>query len=172
MNTIQQLKGAYQDETIYVLGAGRQMEMYRPEWFKDRICIGVNWVYRFYPVRYTVARHMVVIRESPTNLIYPDVTCDFDGIQSPRVDGYRFCDEIHQSGSTTLTAIDAARYMGASRIVIVGCECYGPYFSGYPTGETNQTWLSRSRSDLALFIDLLERREKIRIDWLQFIPEK
>ena len=170
MKPIQHLKGLYPNETIYVLGAGKQMEMYHPEWFSDRICIGVNWVYQFYPVRYTVARHLVVIRTEPPELIYPDVTCDFDGIPSPPVGGYRFRDEIHQSGSTTLTAIDVARYMGASRIVIVGCECYGPYFAGYPTGETNQTWLSKSRAEMALFIDLLERREKIRVDWLQFIP--
>lgn len=167
---IQSLKNLYPDETIYILGAGKQMEMYRPEWFAGKITIGVNWVYKFYPVRYTVARHLVVIRKSPPELIYPDITCDFDGILSPDVPGYRFRDELHQSGSTTLTAIDAARYMGASRIVIVGCEGYGPYFTGYPTGETNQTWLNRARYEMAVFIDLLERQNKIRIDWLQFIP--
>lgn len=167
---IQPLKNLYPGETIYVLGAGKQIEMYRPEWFKDKITIGINWVYRFFPVTYTVARHLVVIRESPPELIYPDITCDFDGITAPNVTGYRFRDELHQSGSTSLTAIDAARYMGAGRIVIVGCEGYGPYFTGYPTGETNQTWLNRSRYEMGLFIDLLERKYKIRIDWLQFIP--
>lgn len=167
---IQQLKNIHKEQTIYILGAGKQMDMYNPEWFRDKITIGVNWVYKFFPVQYTLARHICVIKENTVNLIYPEITCDFDGIPSPKVPGYTFKDELYQSGSTSLTAIDAARYMGANRIVIMGCEGYGPYFTGYPTGETNQTWLNRSRYEMAVFIDLLERTHKIKFEWLQFVP--
>jgi len=178
MSRIQLIKDAYKGETIYILGAGKQMDMYNPEFFHNKVTIGVNWVFQFFPCKYTIARHLCVIREwhnkdgSPypiSTLVYPEITCDFDGIPSPQVEGYRFTDELRQNGSTTITAIDLAVYMGADRIVILGCEGYGPYFDGYPTGETNQTWLSKSRFEIEQFIAFVESKG-IRVDWVRFIP--
>lgn len=170
MKNIIELKNIYPGKTIYVIGAGAQMNMINPSYFDDQITIGVNWVYQFYPIRYTMARHLCVIRKEPANVVYPDLTCDFDGIPSPDVQGWRFTDELRQAGSTSLTAIDLARYMGASRIVILGCEGYGGYFQGYPTGETNQNWLNKARWEMEQFVEYLERTEHIKIDWLRFVP--
>ncbi|MFA5401455.1 MAG: hypothetical protein WC359_13480 [Dehalococcoidia bacterium] len=165
MKNLKELKDKYQNQEITVIGAGKSMERYTPESFSERITIGINYVYKRFPVTYTVARHLVVIRESPPNLVYPEITCDLDGLNAPNIPGYRFADELVQSGTTSKTAMDLARYMGAKKIILLGCECYGDYYEGYPTGSTNRAWLNQMRYDQELFIDYLTRRYGVVVEW-------
>ena len=129
---IRHLKDKHKGETIFVLGSGTQMDMYRPDFFKDRISIGCNFVYHFFPVLYTVTRHKKVLEHEtkPKNLISPEITIDFFGFNMPQGD-YVWRNEIFESGSTIMTAVDVARYMGAQRIYVIGAEMYGRHMNGY-----------------------------------------
>jgi len=169
MKELIQIRNKHKGEIIYILGAGQQMELYRPLFFEDKIAIGINWVYKFFPVTYTVSRHMVVLKEAPPSCIYPEITCDMDGIPAPKIPGWIFRDELTQHGTTAITAIDAAVYLGAKKIIVLGCEGYGEYFKGYPTGQTNQTWLNRSRWEMEQFIHHIKDHKHVDVQWIRLM---
>ncbi len=176
MKYITKLKDLHKGQIITVIGAGESMDHINPQTFKllnpKGKIIGINWVFKRFKVDYTVSRHIVVIKESPENLVYPEITCDLDGLDAPKVPGWRFRNELVQSGTTAKTAIDLARYMGAREIIVAGCECYGGYYKGYPTGATNRAWLNQVRYDMELFIDYIRRRYGVSVLWLNDISPK
>jgi len=169
---IQKLKNKHTGD-IWVLGSGAQMDMYNPEFFKDKITIGVNWVYKFFPCTYLMARHYKVIEQATKdkqNLVCPVHTCDADGIEH-NLGTYRFNDELLQDGYTSNTAIDLARYMGAERVIVLGCEGYGDYMKDYPTKEIYRPQLNKARNQMDITIERLEKKYKIRIDWNKLTPK-
>jgi len=168
---IQKLKNKYKGD-IWVLGSGAQMDMYTPDFFKDKITIGVNLIYKKFPCKYVLIRHYKAMQEAVKDkqiVVSPDFSCDADGLPT-KLGKYKFADELMQCGFSSMTAIDLARYMGADRIIILGCEGYGNYTEGYPSDWTSKPGLNRTRYKMGIMIEEIENKYKIRIDWVKLIP--
>ena len=48
---------------IYVVGSGRSLQYIRKDFWKDKITIGINGIYKYYPVKYGITQHTSLIKE-------------------------------------------------------------------------------------------------------------
>lgn len=48
---------------IYVVGSGRSLQYIRKDFWKDKITIGINAIYKHYPVKYGITQHTSLIKE-------------------------------------------------------------------------------------------------------------
>lgn len=55
---ITELKGLYAGQDIFVLGSGSSLDYFTPRFFQGRVTVGCNYVYRDFPVMYTVAKEL------------------------------------------------------------------------------------------------------------------
>ncbi len=146
--SIKELKNLHQNEDIFVLGSAASMDFVGKDFLKDRISIGCNFLFKDFPVKYTVAKELhaqdvknaslvskVILSKHPCgNLSYEP-----DKIPKPTdVDYYTFehrqnqcgivdwsvlgTDEIIVSWSTITSAIHIAAYMGAKSIFLMGVD--------------------------------------------------
>jgi len=178
--SIKLLKGKHKDETIYVFGSGHQGLIYDMNWFKDKIIIGMNFMYKFIKTDYLISRHLKVIKQQPKNLVCPLITADFQGFEHTFGD-YLWTNELVESGSTVLTATDFARYLGASKIVILACEGYGSHRPGYnefvspdnkEAGEIGRPYLRGTDYNIEHFIEHTESKYGIEIFRSKLIVEQ
>jgi len=146
-HSITALKNKHAGQDLFVLGSGASMDHHPPEFFRDRIAIGCNTVYRRFPVKYTVAKELgnsdllesaaagaipVVSRHAYGNKNYAPLNRDID------IEHYIFdhppnrhtnvdwevigTDELVVSYSTITSAIHLAAYMGAKLIMLCGAD--------------------------------------------------
>ncbi len=146
--SIKKLKNAHKGKEIYVLGSASSMDYVDPDYFKGRISIGCNYLFRKFPVQYTVAKELhkqevreavkvskVVLSKHPCGNINFSPTLLREGLD---VDYYTFShkqnlcstidwsvlgtDELVVSWSTITSAIHLAAYMGAKTIFLMGVD--------------------------------------------------
>ena len=145
--------------TIYIIGSGASMDFFDPAFFSNKFCIGVNKVYKKFPVRFTVMKHFEDAQEAidaGQKVIVSRFDCGDTGRRVNEYDGEYFyfdhesngdwepnissvlnpgCGEIFVSESTITSAIHIAAMMGAKDIILVGHDCGlldGRYnFKGY-----------------------------------------
>jgi len=151
------LQNVYKGCDIYVLGSGKSMDFYDPEFFKHRVTIGINLVALRFSTQYTVAKdfsaeHLEQIANAGS---LPILSRGKYGHESDRQTFDTFhpyflfphkqnthvvidwnvlgTDDIVVSFSTITSAVHIAAYMGAANIILCGVD------SGAIDGETNFT---------------------------------
>lgn len=159
------LKNRHPGRTLYVLGSGPSLDFFPDDFFDHEIAIGCNYVYRSFPVRYTVAKELppddmaesaqlgavpVVSRHSYGNKNYPApvrTITEYHYVFEHRPNMHTGVDwsvlgtdEIVVSYSTITSAIHLAAYMGARRVLLCGAETGSldgrQHFTGYPGAAT------------------------------------
>ena len=134
------LANAHQGEDIYVIGSGPSCSYIEPEFFADRIAIGVNHAYKRFPVNYVIMKENLSERTTDLPLIasryafgshqHPENKADYifshhdnrnNKIkwQDLQPNGERFV----VSNSTITSAIHIAAFMGARAVFLVGHDC-------------------------------------------------
>ena len=132
---------------IYVIGSGASMDYHDPEFFRGRLTIGINTVFRHFPCLWTIAKELtaeqlaesaaagavpVVSRHPYGNLTYPPAAYDIDALwyafehQTNRHTGIDWTvlntDKLIVSYSTVTSAIHFAAHLGARNIFLAGCD--------------------------------------------------
>lgn len=150
MKSITNLKNINYGDDVYIIGSGPSLDHINPNFFDNKITIGVNQVYKKVKCDYIVrkeASHITQSIESGATVICSlwdsgDITkgkrkknTDFH----PNLDFYVFehlenrhksidysilgTDKIIVSYSTITSAIHIAAYMGAKNIILIGHDC-------------------------------------------------
>ena len=145
------LKNVHKGEDIYILGSGATMNYISAEFFKGKITIGTNLLWKYFDVSYAVFKHQQFIQEAIDDgeiVIASKHDCgDIDQpiIENKNIDYIfthkrgRFGDleknfqenidaigkdeDIFVSYSTITSCIHLAAYMGAKNIIICGHDC-------------------------------------------------
>lgn len=146
------LKNTHQEEDIYVLGAGPSMNHVAPDFFDNKITIGVNRVCKFFRCDYTIAKDPTGLEEilnskgnSKVILSKHRYGNKRESLNSVEISHYVFdhpcnnygpnpffpdlsvitkdSDKIVVSNSTITSAIHLAAYMGAKNIILCGHDC-------------------------------------------------
>ena len=168
MQDISFLKDAHRGRNIYVVGGGKSLDYYPPNFFKNKTVLAVNQASRIVPATYVVRKENSKTGNVPI-IASKHVAGRIEG-STNKADyifehGQNDCstinvDELHPHGnkivvswSTITSAIHLAAFMGASNIFLVGHDCatldgeqtaYG-YYDGVSrfTGEQDyDEWLS------------------------------
>ena len=58
MNSITKLKDLHYTETIYIICAGSSTSYFDPNFFADKVVIGVNNVFKKFPCTYVIAKDL------------------------------------------------------------------------------------------------------------------
>lgn len=145
------LKDIYKGIDIYVLGSGASMAFIDHSFFEDKICIGTNSIYKFFPVKYSVIKHKEFIKDAVAAgqiVIYSKHDCGditkelivgeiahyvfthkrgrFENLEAnlqENLDALGKDDDIFVSYSTITSSIHLAAYMGAKNIILAGHDC-------------------------------------------------
>jgi hypothetical protein len=144
------LKNIHKGEDIYIIASGASLNFIDPQFFSNKITIGVNQAYRKYKCNYIVRKEGSLLRESIES--GATVICSqWDSgdinkgkrvkntIGKESLDFYIFehlenrhtnidfsilgTDKIIVSYSTITSAIHISAYMGARNIILVGHDC-------------------------------------------------
>jgi hypothetical protein len=151
MNTLEKFKAIHQDKDIYIIASGYSCEFIDPEFFKNKITIGINQVHKKFTIRYGVRKEQknldTILSESPGTLWFVSLH-DCGVYHFPKLDIKKYeanpniCifkhnnnDDPRQpimklpdngllaSHSTITSGIHLAAYMGAKNIILVGHDC-------------------------------------------------
>lgn len=145
--------------TVYVLGAGASMNFFDPSFFKDDVVIGVNSIWKYFPVKYCLFKHEQFINEAVgKNFITIASKHDCGDIRQPlnehpnvnyifthkkgrfgeleenfqeNIESVGKDDDIFVSYSSITSAVHLAAYMGAKYILLAGHNC------GWIDGKTH-----------------------------------
>ena len=150
MNTLKkqhtELKNIHQGQDIWVVGAGPSLNHVNPEFFENKITIGINRVCQWIPCDYIVTKDDQGFKEifssrkqskvilskwesgdPDTKENEADFECSY--FDHPDKPGQRpvldviGTDQIVVSYSTITSAIHLAAYMGASSVMLCGHDC-------------------------------------------------
>jgi hypothetical protein len=169
------LKNLYNGFKINVLGAGSSMDKYTDEDFCDRVSIGMNYVYKSFHTKYTITRHLQVIRDWDKSdkgcfdrLIYPPYSDDLGGIMTSQIQNGIVFDtqELIWTRSISGTAIDLARYMGASEIHVYGVDLNNEYMDGYKSMQddlSTEIFIETNKNQLQMVTDLMKLKYNVDV---------
>lgn len=147
---ITELKSKHAGADIWVIVSGPSMEYVDPEFFRNKIVIGVNQVFRRFPCTYLVRKDAEHAEEAALTGI-PLIIAEHDGgghanpknevpvdawfFEHPDLDEGRILqiddtsaldvigtDRLIVSHSTVTTAMHMAAYLGAANIILCGCD--------------------------------------------------
>lgn len=147
-HSITELKDIHKNEDIYVLGSASSMDYVGKDFFKNRITIGCNYLFKHFPITYTVAKELhqpavtdaakvskVILSQHPcgdlniesellrTDLTIPHYIFSHKQNQCSIIDWSVIgTDEIVVSWSTITSAIHIAAYMGARSVFLMGVD--------------------------------------------------
>jgi hypothetical protein len=144
MKWIDELRDKHLMEDIYVIGSGKSLDFYPPNFFEGRITIGVNDIWKKFKTDYIIRKDRMGMEESVKTGI-PHIISEWDcGGRSNKNTSYLTGDNIYfykhkynghtnisipdddeliVSYSTITSGIHLAAWMGASTIFIVGHDC-------------------------------------------------
>jgi len=187
VQNISSLENVHKDEDIYIIASGKSCDYIDPLFFKDRIAIGVNAVFRrFKHLNYIVYKDgtpptdrpdipLIMSQYSHGMLAYDKTECDYyfehnnNGCSDIDFNGlHPHGDKLVVSFSTITSAIHLAAFMGARTIFLIGHDCaslddqfnLGGYTArGEDTKAWYGDWLSRISTQTALL------REYLRIEY-------
>ncbi len=146
--SITELKNTHKGEDIWIIGAGSSMDYVDPSFFENKITIGVNQMFQYFPCEYVVGRDLAVrvrwdetVKElsnrkdikflysrlhqghSGENPIIPsDNFYEFESGINDDIKGLECIgtDKMVAIRTTLNTCINIAGYMGAKNIMICG----------------------------------------------------
>lgn len=186
MQPIDQLKNTEKGKDIYILAAGPSMNLIPNSFFKDKICIGVNEVYRKYDCKYYLRKDKAGFKGCDKGkMVVAKYDCgNTDGELN---DGDYYFEHEHNdctfpknldldngklvvSWSTITSAIHFAYFLGARNIIICGHDGEASItgncnYDGY---EDNQ----RSGVSREWYIDWLEKIKPQTDELVGLIREK
>jgi len=141
------LKGKHDGGTIYVLGSGKSVEFYDPEFFSDKLIVATNqgWSNWLPRVNYMVTKYHQIARDwckseriellivsrgqsGQLNEVIEDsddwIVFEHEANKTADFGAQHFPDEgLVVSYSTITSAMHLAALMGARHIVMVGADC-------------------------------------------------
>lgn len=147
MKHIKELKDIHKNEDIYLIASGKSFDFINLDFFKGKITIGVNQVYKRFITDYLVRKESKFLEQSlktGSKVIVSKYNCGnlgsnlnkskkfndslyyFDHLnnQETYINTSIFgTDNIVVSYSTITSAIHIAAYMGAKNIILVGHDC-------------------------------------------------
>ena len=140
--SITELKNIHSGEDIWIIASGASMEYVAPDFFKNKLSIGVNHVYQRFPCTYLVRKETEYGQDAIDTgipLIASRNDCGGTRPNKWKGDYYIFehsrnqfteidldvigTDMIVVSFSTITSAIHVAAYMGAANIILCGHDC-------------------------------------------------
>jgi ribosomal protein S18 len=162
------LKNKHAGCDIYVVASGKSLDFFNPSFFKERIVVGVNQVYKKIKADYLVYKDPKLLKEAissgskvliskhmygntklrfnpiPKNtssvFVYPH-NCNTD---TGKIDHSDLHNKLIVSKSTITTAIHAAAYMGAKNVFLIGHDCglidSESNFKGYYSSISETPW--------------------------------
>uniref|UniRef100_A0A6M3IU92 DUF115 domain-containing protein n=1 Tax=viral metagenome TaxID=1070528 RepID=A0A6M3IU92_9ZZZZ len=140
---ISEFKDIYKGSDLYILGSGASMNYIPKDFFENKITIGINNIFRIFPVDFTVAHHFLLAQDcidSGCKLVISEYdTCykkqalhNFNG----RYWFYRHAeqsftnliinddlpDTLTIGGTTAINAMSFAYHIGARNIIMCGVD--------------------------------------------------
>lgn len=153
MSSFVKFKDIHKGQDIYILASGKSVDFLPKSFLHNKLVIGINQSYKFYPTQYLVRKECAhiekVLQECPDAIhfiskgncgslnhanIHTLVKHNFYGKKQSIV-VYNHLQNIHRvqslppddhlivSHSTITTGIHLAAYMGASNIILIGHDC-------------------------------------------------
>jgi hypothetical protein len=184
MRNLSEFKNIHQGKDIYVIGSGYSGEFIDPGFFDDKITIGINQVYKRFPVKYLVRKEhkniQTLFKEFPNAVWFVSKyntgayklnafnelidnssnICIFDHINNEiNKKIINIPDDILITSYSTITSgIHLAAFMGAKNIILVGHDC-GTLdnkcnFEGYHTKES--MWWKNGETDYKKWLPKIE----------------
>lgn len=186
--SIKELKDKHVGEDIWVILAGSSMDYINPDFFKGKVTLGQNQVYRHFPTTYVVMKDCM---EQPR---FPRSIQELEQLKIPLIfsrhyKGYRAKtentplhsnsyvfdhnprqaslekellllkeDDIVTSRSSTTSLLHIAAYMGASNIILAGHDCGTLDDKLYYSGYVEEDWTSSG--NWSGIVDWMEKLEK------------
>lgn len=148
MKLINELRNKFQGHEIYVIASGKSMDFINPEFFEDKVVVGVNDVYIKFKCDYVVRKEydgaLEALKSVGDKLVIAEFDCggtrdgkrnEFDGYeyyyfkhktnQHAKIDFEHFdnSEYLIVSWSTITSAIHFAMRLGAKRIILCGHDC-------------------------------------------------
>lgn len=140
-HNVNKLYGTY-DEDIYILGSGSMLDHFSKEFFANKIVIGLNNIYKFFPCTYILTHHHAIAQEMINSGITTIVSKhnishaahpehDFEGSYYyyehntqgfARIDLTEFGDVICAAGTPVVAAMQIAMKLGARNIMLCGVD--------------------------------------------------
>ncbi len=166
---LKELKNKYKGQDIYVVGSGASLNYVESSFFNNKITVGVNNVWKKYPVTYFVKKEDFK-REDVSRGNSIIIVTNYFGADSRNILHDQFQDEgrlyyyfeheeirhenidvsmigtdkIVVSFSTITSAINIAAYFGAANIILCGHDCSSldgdANFKGYHPTDNPNTW--------------------------------
>ena len=182
---LHKFKDIHKDNDIYILASGKSVDFIENCFFKGKIVIGINQVYKKIPCKYLVRKEHQLVenvlsdpRNSDSIIFIPTYkkTHVLEKIDNQEkinriiffksdpnifiVDKLPSDDKLIVSYSTITTGIHLAAYMGARNIILVGHDCGTlngePNFSGYHTNDTYKIAHSNGKAQYKNWIHKIE----------------
>lgn len=176
MKGIEPLKGKYKDSTIWVIGSGSTLDYVPPDFFNDKITVGVNRVYKKYPVTYSATMHHFSIDDmlkANQTVITTEFECGFpdrgaldikyadkdvymakhqkQDIMIPHYDWFDQDDALIVGGTSSILAMSFAVHLGAKYLMLCGMDGASlngrTHFDGYNEKNYDHTQLTACRRD-------------------------
>jgi len=150
MRNTAELKDKFKGQDIWVVGSGASAVWIEPDFFKNKIAIGINRIYYRFELTYLMSKHTDYIKaaiEAKQTVIMSkykdgDIENGLNGSGAAYVFGHKGVrhgdiennfdknleavgqdDDIFVSYSTITSGIHLAAYMGAKNIIMVGHDC-------------------------------------------------
>jgi hypothetical protein len=172
MKLLKNLKDKHKGEDIWALLAGSTMDYINPSFFKNKITIGQNQVYKHFPCSYILMKDCMEEPRFPRSIkelnqlnipvIYPE---HYKGVirkqknkvqhdnayvfsHNPRINSLEkeivelSDDDIVVSKSSVTSLIHVAAYMGAKNIILCGHDCGTLDGNLYYEGYMEDDWIS------------------------------
>jgi len=136
MKSVAELKNAHKGEDVFVLGSGPSMDFYLEGFFDNRLCVGVNHVYKYIPCQYSVFKEAMDPTDD-TTLIVSEYARGWTK-EKNKVGDYVFKHRSVASGlkpidfddetflvsrSTLTSALHFAAHIGARAVFVAGHDC-------------------------------------------------
>lgn len=175
MRPITELKGCIGGGDVWIIASGPSAGYVDPGFFEGKICIGVNRVWRHFPVKFCVFKEHDVAEEAAragVRVIASKFHCGTLGYRLNKFageNGWWFehknnlleevdlsvigTDQIVVSYSTITSAMHVAAYMGARNIILLGHSC------GLLDGKANYEGYGDPIMDAAKYVEWVKKIE-------------
>lgn len=184
---ISELKNQFKGNNVYVIGSGKSIDFYPDGFFEDKLTLGINKVWKYFNVDYSVFTHKNILFEA-VEAKQKCLVSDFDigeNSKTPNhaenylnagcwiypVNEYSFSSNLMKAedgetivtGQTTaIPTIHLAAYMGAKNIFLCGID--GVYING----EYNFTRYIKDQRNYFLNQLDVERQEQWKNEYNRF----
>ena len=174
-------KNIHKGKDIYVIASGKSLDFIDNSFFKNKILLGINQVYKKYKCKYLVRKETdlidKVLNENPDTIHFKSrksngalpksynnlpnlIIYNHDPWKARVTKLPKEDNKLLISHSTITTGIHLAAYMGASNIILIGHDCGTlngePNFNGYHTNATYKIAHGGGKQGYVQWLKLIE----------------